>query len=283
MRTGLWHFDLTGEVMSYHHTGIFFRRYIYPVQKLYSMVRNPAVHAPKTMLVSVLVGDQFTMLRRTLAKSRPLGDQQSVLLPLNHERHWKYIWGIVKDDIPFRSKADRLVWRGATTGNATHYGNRFDFVKWCFDHPAPGIDVGFTKLVQGMQIEGGWEKYTPGSLTTKEMLTNKFIVCLQVIIFTNANDQGHPSTPTTSLHMYKRTHTHVQIQTHARANAHTRTHTHTHTCVRVRILHPGKRCKHGLEVGAFVRVGRVHATSDSRELADGGSPRADGALHPATI
>lgn len=55
-------------------------------------------------------------------------------------------------------------------------GNRFDFIKWCFDHPASYLDVGFTKLVQG---RGSWANYTAGSLTLKQMLTYKFIVCLE--------------------------------------------------------------------------------------------------------
>mmetsp|Transcript_59193 Transcript_59193/g.163442 ORF Transcript_59193/g.163442 Transcript_59193/m.163442 type:complete len:223 (+) Transcript_59193:591-1259(+) len=75
-----------------------------------------------------------------------------------------------------RRKKDRVVWRGVTTGYPGHRGNRFDFIKWCFDNPASYLDVAFSRVVQG---KDSWENYTAGSMTLKEMMTYKFIVCLE--------------------------------------------------------------------------------------------------------
>ena len=75
----------------------------------------------------------------SIVKSRPIGDhnENSVLLKLNKVRHFIF----VDDDIPYREKLDKLVWRGAV---GIEHKNRIHFLQTFFNHSF--CDVGKTNV-----------------------------------------------------------------------------------------------------------------------------------------
>lgn len=103
----------------------------------------------------------------TFVKSRPLSEENSnsVLLKLNAVRHFRF----VQDDLPFKKKRNKVVWRGAT--NSKHH--RADMLRRYFHHPR--CDVGVNKPFFNDQST----EFMRPSLTLQEQLQYKFILSLE--------------------------------------------------------------------------------------------------------
>jgi len=122
---------------------------------------------PKDLMVNHLFGDiDYAPDEASFVKSRPiLNAEQSILLKLNHIRHFYF----VEDPIPFDQKKDHLMWRGAIWKRQKqrqsffdiHGGNKY-------------FDIG---LVKGM--EEYFPKYRKDFLTVAEQLNNKFILSIE--------------------------------------------------------------------------------------------------------
>eukprot|EP00955_Chlamydomonas_euryale_P057415 356760-Chlamydomonas_euryale.AAC.2 len=176
-RGGAWHIELKSDNWTLCQDHVW-SLYMQPIMELRDMstVNPPVGRAYAT----VFVGDcNVRLKRRTLTKSRILDDVNGVLLPLNYARHWKHMDSFA-DTIPFERKNDRVVWRGGTTGAtlSLYHGKtlRHAFVEWCFDHPKPYVDVGFSKIVQNARH---MERYAVQHLSQSELLENKFLVFLE--------------------------------------------------------------------------------------------------------
>lgn len=104
--------------------------------------------------LTVQFGDNIAKLDvPTIVKSRRVGDENGVLLPLNRQRHWGITPNEVSNiDIEWGLKRQAVVWRGATTGKpidgpfSSH--PRTLLVKRWARHADPNINVGYSKVVQ---------------------------------------------------------------------------------------------------------------------------------------
>jgi hypothetical protein len=111
-----------------------------------------------------------------IAKSRIIGDTNTILLNMNINRHWGDIRNVNKYDIPFISKKDMVVWRGVTTGSENRKGNRFDLVKKYYDYDINKIDVGFNKIVQGHNT---YKTYIKNTIPINQLLEYKYIISVE--------------------------------------------------------------------------------------------------------
>ena len=126
----------------------------------------------------------------TIMKSRAISDRQAgcVLLPLDSQRHWGDVRAIAEQDIAFRDKADRLVWRGGTTGvfkkyhADTRYSSRFHVATIKPD--SPYTDIGYSEIVQltedmtDIPLETIRARVLP-PLSIGEQLRAKFLLSLE--------------------------------------------------------------------------------------------------------
>lgn len=99
---------------------------------------------------------------------------KNVLLPLNNIRHWKPVSDVKMYDIPYDSKKNTIVWRGASTGR----DSRSVFVEKYYNYPPNQIDVGFTSFMEYYKGDKN-PAYLKGNLTMKEQLQNKFLVSIE--------------------------------------------------------------------------------------------------------
>ncbi|MCA3443294.1 MAG: hypothetical protein INF52_07945 [Rhodobacter sp.] len=135
----------------YHRSefrGARYKYYVREAQMLVRMVQSDATFA-------VFPGDSRTRFPiPTLVKSRMIHDRDSpcVLLPLDRRRHWGDVRAVAQNDIPFRDKADRLVWRGVTTGQfkprdaRSAYSSRFHVAT--LRTSRTDIDIGYSGIMQ---------------------------------------------------------------------------------------------------------------------------------------
>ena len=101
----------------------------------------------------------------SFVKSRPINgnNENSVLLPLDSFRHLKF----VDDKLNFRSKQNKIVWRGAA-----YQEHRLRFLENCGEFPF--IDVGNTASSDKTYIP-----FSKPKMSIKEQLNFKFIVSLE--------------------------------------------------------------------------------------------------------
>lgn len=127
--------------------GARYKNYIREAQELVRQIDPQAVFA-------VFPGDCRSRLTQPVfVKSRLVADRDapSVLLPLDHERHWRDLAVVDAHDIPFADKASDLVWRGGTTGvfrgggPGYPYSSRFHIA---LVPPRAGRDVAYSEIVQ---------------------------------------------------------------------------------------------------------------------------------------
>ena len=140
---------------------------------------------------AVFVGDGMPALEvPTFCKARRLAEpRRSVLFPIKKNRHFGPIKQANDADIPFQEKNDRLVWRGATTGN------------FRMDHPnhAPGsrafipsvinrvsnanFDIGYTDVTANIEksnmLESEIKNYVREKISITDHLKSKYILCLE--------------------------------------------------------------------------------------------------------
>ena len=113
--------------------------------------------------ISRLFGDvNYSPNIPTFVKSRPIDNNyNSVLMKLNEIRHFYF----VRKDIPFSSKKDSLVWRGAS-----HQNLRKGFLD-SFYSKSDMIDVGDPSTADGI--------YSSSFLTISQQLKHKFILSIE--------------------------------------------------------------------------------------------------------
>jgi hypothetical protein len=161
-----------------------YKDYIHAAQLLFRPVDDRAVFA-------VFPEDNRSRFGvPTIMKSRAVGDRNAgcVLLPLDRQRHWGDVRAIAEQDIDFRDKADRLVWRGGTTGvfrkfNAdTRYSSRFHVAT--IDCDNRHTDIGYSEIVQltedltDIPLETIRARVLP-PLSIGEQLRSKFLLSLE--------------------------------------------------------------------------------------------------------
>ena len=122
---------------------------------------------PKDITINHLFGDiDYSPEEASFVKSRPiLNSENSILLKLNHIRHFYF----VDDGIPFHQKKDSLMWRGAIWKRQKQRQSFFDIYGG-----NENFDIG---LVKGM--DEYYPKYQKDFLTVSEQLNNKFILSLE--------------------------------------------------------------------------------------------------------
>jgi len=116
----------------------------------------------------------------TLIKTRsiPGDDLNSVLLDLNHERHWGDVNKVLRHDGSTQDKRPRLVWRGASTGecNTSKPRSRMMLASKYFSAEDERIDVGISDIVQGCEEA---RQYSKASLSLMEQLEWKYILVVE--------------------------------------------------------------------------------------------------------
>jgi hypothetical protein len=111
-------------------------------------------------------------------KTRRIDNETGVLLNFNYNRHWEQISNVKPNDKSFKSKINKLVWRGSTTGEGndsySFENNRFLFVKKYFNHNK--CNVGFSIIVQNVKIDN---KYNKPGIGIKQQLEYKYIMSVE--------------------------------------------------------------------------------------------------------
>ena len=130
--------------------------------------------------------DKFhNVLRFCLLKNRiDIFPQEGVILKsMNSLRHWQ-IHQNWEDFVPFQKKKNKLVWRGATTGDASKTANRFLLVqKWY--HKENLADIGFNMVVQNPKKYGTFfqkhsiKNFVRNTLSKKQLLEYKYILSVR--------------------------------------------------------------------------------------------------------
>ena len=118
---------------------------------------------------------QHTIPYPCFTKTRPIEDKNNIIILLNFERHWKYVFNLSKIDKPFHKKKTIVIWRGTTTGNENRPGNRFSLIKKWYDR-SKYIDVGFSFICQE---KDAYNKYVKGSKSIKKLLQYKYLICAE--------------------------------------------------------------------------------------------------------
>jgi hypothetical protein len=121
------------------------------------------------------------MKENTFAKNRHCNSNSGILLRLfNYGRHWNGVYD-KSQDIPFDSKKNIVLWRGASTGQGCetnkNYLPRFQLLhRWC--DKSSLINVGFSLLVQRGKKEE-YRKYLKGNCDKRTMLKHKYILSVE--------------------------------------------------------------------------------------------------------
>ena len=124
--------------------------------------------------------DQFGNIIKApyFTKTRRINNNTGVLLNFNYLRHWGYIKNVKENDICFHDKLNKIIWRGATTGEGnsefSFKENRFLCVQKYFDHQY--CDIGFSDVVQGVNI---LNKYIKNKMSLSEQLKYKYILSIE--------------------------------------------------------------------------------------------------------
>lgn len=160
-----------------------YRAYIRPC------LRSAAIVDPDAIVV-VRAGDNAEgSFVPCFGKSRPLYDKSNfVLLKLNAGRHFGMIPSVDAVDRPFGEKKNRLIWRGATTGNFRQtyrldkIGSRRFIPNLMSRLPESRYDIGFSKLTASMSRTSESDylrKYVKEKLDLSKQLENKYILVLE--------------------------------------------------------------------------------------------------------
>lgn len=126
------------------------------------------------------VQDNFEYI--TLSKSRPILNgnilSNNVLLPLEVNRHMSFAYDIINrvaGEQNWDNKSNKLIWRGATTGNDINkVHNRFTLVtkyfneNWC--------DIGFSGVCQD---KDQYKKLVKNEMSQKKLLNHKYLLCIE--------------------------------------------------------------------------------------------------------
>lgn len=125
-------------------------------------------------ILRINMHDNITSDNSSIVFNRPINSKSLILFPLYEYNDAatlrKYI-----DNIAFKDKTNKMVFRGVTTGT---YNKRCKIV--CENiNLHPDIDIGFRDLRQGYEKYRHMKKYLKSSMTIQEQLHYKFILCLE--------------------------------------------------------------------------------------------------------
>jgi hypothetical protein len=113
----------------------------------------------------------------SLCKNR-YNTMDGVILPIDWVRHWEYVDNLIDNDIDWKNKQNKCVWRGVSTGHKNDpHGNRFILCKRWANIDNYLVDIGFSKIVQnGYGIPEICKKFLKNKLSVKDMLKFKYII-----------------------------------------------------------------------------------------------------------
>jgi len=126
-----------------------------------------------------LFGDNFkAQTYPAFIKTKKIGEKsKNILLNLDFERHAAMLSYIKNIDKQYHAKNDKLLWRGASTGNHIH-GLRDLIVRKFQCHPNPNIDIKYNELLQGYTNEKN--EYVLGDYKNLEQqLESKFLISIE--------------------------------------------------------------------------------------------------------
>ena len=162
-------------------TNIRYDEYKKPLSKL-------LLNYSKNIKIKCIVGDNFYNKNCTYSlvknrccyghlKNESFNDTKDgvILRSLNFNRHWANYYRKF-NELPFEEKKNKLIWRGATTGQNNYTANRFDLVKKWFN-VNEDIDIGFNLFVQDK--EKNYLKFFKKTMKIEEMLNFKYILSVQ--------------------------------------------------------------------------------------------------------
>ena len=111
-------------------------------------------------------------------KTRQINNKTGVLLNFNRDRHWGNVKNVKVNDIEFKDKINKVVWRGSTTGENddafSFKRNRLLCVERFYNHKS--CDIGFSNIVQNINIP---KEYLKKILTIREQLKYKYILSIE--------------------------------------------------------------------------------------------------------
>ena len=123
--------------------------------------------------IYIAFGDiNVKMKKYCFTKSRPIDliNNLNILLNLNTPRHWQGLEDVKKYDIPFDKKNNKIIWRGASTGN-----KRVKFVEKYQNYQNQNIDIKFSNLCQNVINNN----YILSKLSITEQLQSKFLISIE--------------------------------------------------------------------------------------------------------
>lgn len=111
-----------------------------------------------------------------LTKARRVGDTHGILLKFEYDYHWKILENF-KDDIPFESKIDDVIWRGTDLTSLNKTYNRRDFVERYYAK----YNVAFS--IRGPENNHDYVQTNAilfkDRLSVEEQLKFKYLICLE--------------------------------------------------------------------------------------------------------
>jgi len=126
-----------------------------------------------------LFGDNFyAQTYPSFIKTKKINEESNnVLLNLDSERHVAMLHYIKNIDKPYHAKNEKLLWRGASTGNEIH-GKRDLIVKKFQYHANHDIDIKYNELIQGYTNDKN--EYLLGDYKNLEQqLDYKFLISIE--------------------------------------------------------------------------------------------------------
>jgi hypothetical protein len=121
----------------------------------------------------------------TFVKSRNLIDSKmSILLPLEKIYLPYNRLEEIKDDIEFKNKKLKVIWRGTNSGNfdlkKKNRGSRIHLIKKYFNSQNKRIDVGLSSILYEKELyENDYKMYIKNFVSIKDQLKNMFIICVE--------------------------------------------------------------------------------------------------------
>jgi len=126
-----------------------------------------------------LFGDNFqTQSYPSFIKTKRIQENSNnILLNLDSERHTAMLHYIKNIDKQFDKKNNKLLWRGASTGNHIH-GMRDLIVRKFQHHSNPDIDVKYNELLQGYTNDKN-EYFLGDYKNLEQQLEYKFLISIE--------------------------------------------------------------------------------------------------------
>lgn len=148
--------------------------YMIPLLNTINQTNHPRINQD----IAFIWGDNNCKASKdaVIAKTRVIGDDNTIILNINISRHWGEIKSVDRYDVPFDDKKDVLIWRGVSTGSEDRLGNRFDLVKRFHWYDESKINVGFSRIVQG---KDNYRCYVKGNVSIMDQLKCKYIISVE--------------------------------------------------------------------------------------------------------